>query len=86
MVKWIFNCREVSRLVSESLDRKLPLGERIVIKIHFLMCKLCPEVKRQMYFISEVMSRFTLESIALESEESLSQETKEKIKLALKQR
>ena len=86
MFRWMFNCREVTRLVSESIDRKLPLWQRVGIKIHFLMCKLCPEAKRQMLFIKQAMSQFTLESSALETEVYLSPETRERIKLALKQR
>jgi hypothetical protein len=86
MFHWIFNCREVTRRVSESLDRKLPLWQRVGIKIHFLMCKLCPEAKRQMLLIREAMGLLTLESSALDPEVSLSQETRERIKLALRQR
>lgn len=86
MFHWIFNCREVTRRVSESLDRKLPLWQRVGIKIHFLMCKLCPEAKRQMLFIREAIRLLTLESSALEPEVSLSPEAREKIKLALRER
>ena len=82
----MFNCREVTRLVSESLDRKLPLSQRIGIRIHLFMCKLCPEVKKQMLFIREAMHLFTRESSPLESDVSLSTETRDRIKLALRQR
>jgi hypothetical protein len=82
----MFNCREVTRLVSESLDRKLSLWQRVGIRIHFLMCKLCPEAKRQMLLIRKAMRQFTLESSALDADISLSPETRERIKLALKQR
>ena len=50
MNHWMFNCREVTRLVSESLDRNMTLGERIGIKMHLWMCKLCPEVMQQMLY------------------------------------
>jgi hypothetical protein len=80
----MFNCREVTRLVSESLDRKLPFFQRIGVRIHFLMCKLCPEAKKQMLFIRTAMRSLTLESSGLESEGSLSQETRDRMKLALR--
>lgn len=82
----MFNCREVTRRVSESLDRKLPLSQKIGIRIHLLMCKLCPEAKRQMLLIREAMRLIALESSTLEPEVSLSQETRERIKLALSQK
>ena len=81
----MFNCREVTRLVSKSLDRKLPLSQRIGIRVHLLMCKLCPEAKKQMLFIREIMHQLTLEHGAPEAEVSLSQETRNRMKLALKQ-
>ena len=79
------NCREVTRLVSESLDRKLPLSQRIGVRFHLLMCNLCPEAKKQMLFIRETMRHLTLEHGAREPEVSLSPETRDRIKLALKQ-
>jgi hypothetical protein len=84
LFQWMFNCREVTRLVSESLDRKLPFFQRIGVRIHFLMCKLCPEAKKQMLFIRTAMRSLTLESSGLESEGSLSQETRDRMKLALR--
>jgi hypothetical protein len=86
MLHWIFNCREVTRLVSESLDRKLPLRQRFGIRVHFMMCKLCPEAKRQMLFIRQAMRRITLESTEPEPDISLSPEARERIKRTLKQK
>ena len=83
---WMFNCSEVTRLVSESLDRKLPLSQRIGIRIHFLMCKLCPEMKKQMLFIREAMRSFSDENIIPDSDEFLSPEVRDRIKLALRQK
>ncbi len=86
MFYWMFNCSEVTRLVSESLDRKLPLSQRMGIRIHFLMCNLCPEAKKQMLFIREAMRRFPVENITPESDGFLSPEARDRIKLALRQR
>jgi hypothetical protein len=80
----MFNCREVTRLVSESLDRRLPLSERIGIRIHLFMCRLCPEAKKQMLLIREAMHLLSSESRALGVEGSLSPEARDRIKLSLK--
>ena len=37
----MLNCKEASRLVSESLDRSLDLRERLSLKVHTAMCKGC---------------------------------------------
>lgn len=44
----MFNCREVSRLVSESLDRELSLPQRLGIRFHLLMCRYCTRFARQL--------------------------------------
>jgi hypothetical protein len=86
MFDWMFNCSEVTRLVSESLDRKLPLSQRMGIRIHLLMCNLCPEAKKQMLFIREAMRRFSVENVTPEPDRFLSPEARDRIKLALRQR
>ena len=86
MFRWMFKCREVTRLVSESLDRKLPFSQRLGIRIHFFMCKLCPEAKKQMLFMGEALRRFHSEDMTQGSDRFLSPEARNKIKLALGQK
>ncbi len=44
----MFNCKDVSQRVSESMDRSLPLHHRMMIKIHLMMCKYCARFKQQL--------------------------------------
>jgi predicted anti-sigma-YlaC factor YlaD len=44
----MLNCKEASRLVSESLDRSLDLRERLALKMHLMMCSGCTQFSRQM--------------------------------------
>ena len=37
----MLSCKEVSRLVSESLDRPLPWSRRVSVALHLAMCGLC---------------------------------------------
>ena len=62
MSHWMFNCKEVTRMVSESMDRKLLLYQRIGIRIHLLMCKFCTRYQRQLSFLKETI-RFYAEHI-----------------------
>ena len=45
------SCKEVTRLVSQGLDRNLGLGERLAVRLHFVVCKDCNNVSRQMAFL-----------------------------------
>jgi len=35
------SCKDVTRLVSEGLDRELGFGERVALRVHFMMCRGC---------------------------------------------
>ena len=49
------SCKEVSRLVSEGLDRDLGFGERVALRVHFLMCKGCRNFETQMLLLRKAM-------------------------------
>ena len=38
-------------MVSESLDRQLPMYQRIGVRIHFMMCKFCARYQEQLLFL-----------------------------------
>ncbi len=52
----MLNCKEVTQLASESLDRKSTLKERIDLRFHLLMCKLCTRYFRQLNFMHQASS------------------------------
>ncbi len=56
MNHWMFNCKEVTKIISASLDRKLPLHQRIGVRIHLLMCKFCARYKKQIYSLRSILS------------------------------
>ena len=54
MVKhWMFSCKAVTQIVSESMDRVLPMHHRVLIRMHLLMCKYCARFRRQLLIIRE---------------------------------
>ena len=52
------SCREASRLLSASRDRKLGVGERVSLRLHLGLCKACTRFSRQLDFLSEAMKRY----------------------------
>ena len=43
----MLSCKEAIQLVSEQLDRKLPLWRRLSLRLHVAMCRHCPRYVRQ---------------------------------------
>ena len=49
------SCREVSRLVSKSMDHRLPISQAVEMKMHLFMCKFCSRFKKQVHSIRQVI-------------------------------
>jgi len=50
-------CDESTRLVSESLDRELPLGDRLAVRLHAMICRSCRRVRRQFLALRDAVRR-----------------------------
>ena len=44
-------CRQVSRLQSDALDRRLSLSKRFGLHLHLLLCKWCRRYGKQIRFL-----------------------------------
>ena len=60
MNHWMFNCKKVTQMVSESLDRELPLHQRMGVRIHLLMCKFCSRYRKQLLILRKVIRIHTI--------------------------
>lgn len=49
------SCKEVTRLISEGLDRDLGFVERVTLRVHFVVCKGCRTFERQMARLREAV-------------------------------
>ena len=52
----MLSCKEVTKLVSENLDRDLPLWRRIGLRLHVTMCKGCSAYRRQIESLNKLVS------------------------------
>ena len=52
-------CKEVHRLASEQLDRRLSFGERARLQLHLSYCRACRNFDGQMRLIRRAMHRLT---------------------------
>ena len=44
----MLNCKEVTELCSQEMERPLGLGERVSLGAHLMMCTGCTNFRRQM--------------------------------------
>jgi hypothetical protein len=53
----MLSCKEVTRIVSQGLDRKLGLGERLRLRLHLAICDGCTNFRKQILFLRKAMAR-----------------------------
>ena len=83
----MLSCKDVTRLISESMDRSLPLRKRIGVRVHLLICKFCARYERQLLQIRE-MARHLVATKEKPGEpywETLSEEARVRIGKSLQQ-
>ncbi len=51
------SCKEVTQLVSQGLDRDLAAGERVALRVHFLICRGCRNMNAQMAFLRQAVRK-----------------------------
>jgi len=77
-------CREVVRLLSQSMEVKLPVTTRIKIRFHYLICIWCYRYGKQLQALRKIASSLP-EHVDDCCPETLPQSSKERIKQALRE-
>ncbi len=79
------SCKEVSRLLSESMERKLSFGVRIGLWFHLSMCKLCKGFSKDLQQLREAARQHAenVENDTGVSEGVLSNESRARMKRML---
>jgi len=82
----MLSCKDVTKLLSESMDRSLPLGKRIGVRLHLLICKFCARYERQLLLIRETARRLaaTMGAPGESFGETLSVEARERTRESMK--
>jgi hypothetical protein len=81
-----FSCKDTVRLVSESLDGELPLGRRLALRLHLLLCGMCTRFRRNLLFLRAAARRLEEQADSWDSEQGrLSAGARERMKHALEE-
>ncbi|MCF6248991.1 MAG: hypothetical protein L3J69_16785 [Desulfobacula sp.] len=83
MNHWAFKCKDITQLISKSMDEKVPLRIRLGIKFHLMMCHLCTRYKKQLELIQKAMKNFENTDASALPAKKLPDDVKEKIKTYL---
>ena len=51
----MISCKDAAELLSESMERELPLRSRISLRFHVMMCRYCSRYSTQVRFIHEAL-------------------------------
>ena len=77
------NCKQASRLQSESLDRKLPILQRIGLQLHLMLCKWCRRYGKQIRFLRQAAHQHS-DDLEEPTDQRLPDAARERIKQRLR--
>jgi hypothetical protein len=78
-------CREVIKLLSQSMEVKLPVTTRIKLRFHYLTCIWCQRYEEQLRALRKIASSFP-EHVDDCCPETLPDSSKKRLKQALRER
>lgn len=52
------NCKQATRLISDSQERQLSLKEKSVLKVHVMMCSACRDFGDQIKLLRQISHNF----------------------------
>jgi hypothetical protein len=82
----MLTCKEVAALASKVLDTQLTWRKHWGMRVHLLLCKLCPRYIEQLRFLHKVVSRLDEHPEAYEGQPALPREARERIRRALEEK
>ncbi|SRR5215204_5812357 len=82
--KYLPGCRDITALISRSMEKDLSFREKLVMKTHLYTCIACRRYLAQLKFMSEVIGKQEEKLERGEYAPRLSSEASERLKDALK--
>ena len=53
----MIDCKHAARLMSRAMDDRLPLWDRVRLRLHLLICDACTNARRQMRLLRRAVER-----------------------------
>ena len=61
-MKLLLNCKEASKIISQSLDNPLSWSNRMKLKFHLLICNACTRFNQQLRLIKNAINSIKIET------------------------
>ena len=88
----MLSCKDMTKLISDSLESKITLLQRMELRLHIMMCGMCRKFRRNAIALSMLVRRDNISSGSLANSaivspdsETLSSSAKERISSAIRQ-
>ncbi len=82
----MLNCKGMTKLISDSLDRKITLRQKMELWLHIMMCRFCRRFRSNAITLKKLLQRQESElgkpSLAINND-ILSNEAKDKIRIVI---
>ena len=75
-MKWMPTCRDATKLASRAMDERLPLSNRMALRLHLAICKNCARFNRQ---LQEMRRLFREGTVASDGAAGLAPEARRRI-------
>lgn len=79
------DCKEVTRMVSDSMDRDLPLIQRMKMRMHLVMCKYCSRFEKQLALLRKASQSLATHRPEPDASPVLPRDARDRIKKALRE-
>ena len=73
----MLRCKDIAKLLSDSLEKKLPWRQRVEIRLHLMICYVCRRYWKQLRFLHKCITSYYEKRLREDS--TLSQESKKKM-------
>ena len=77
-ISYKMNCKQATQVISQSLDRKLTLRERFVLKFHLIICNACKQFNQQLVALRSTFNKLTA-AIENDTDIKMPSETKNRL-------
>ena len=82
-MKWILRCRDATELASRAMDERLPLSNRMALRLHLAICENCSRFNQQ---LQEMRRLFRAETAADDDAPGLDPEARQRIERELQKK